>query len=547
MRSFALLAFCWLAWCVTSAVPASAAGRSPAPLYENLGTHHHPITTASPLAQRYFDQGLIFAFAFNQAAATRSFLHAARLDPDCAMCYWGAALALGPTINDRMTRETEDLALALLQRASGLLSRVTDAEQAYILALAARYSADPAAGRHELDRLYADTMRTVAQRNPDDPDAAALFAEALMDTTPWRYWLPGGRPGLVTEEVLATLETVLARHPTHPQALHLYIHALEHSPHPERAEAAADRIRTVAPGAGHLVHMASHIYLRLGRYEDAAAANEAATRADEAVLADQGGYGRYGDSYYPHHMDFLWHAAAMAGDGDRAIAAARKAAGRATPEDLRKSPGLERVLAVPVLVLALAQFGRWAEVLKEPAPPEEFTYARGLWHYARGLAFAARGKPALARRERDALARRQRLEVPPMRGLSATKVLLGMAQCVLTAEIEGTRGRIEAMRGNYLVAIALQDLLPSDEMTPWYQPVRQMFGEALLRGGQPEQAELVFRDELATHPKNRWALAGLARSLDAIGVPDEAAAVRRQSGTVSTHAGEAVPAPFPLP
>jgi tetratricopeptide (TPR) repeat protein len=517
-----------LAYCLAAAVALAeepVSHRQPPPLYENLGRHHHPITTSNPQAQRYFDQGLLFAFAFNQGAAVRSFLQAARLDPDCALCYWGVALALGPTINEPMSPDKAALAYASLQMAQER-AKAGEIEQAYIAALTTRYAQDPETDRHALDVAYANAMRDLSRRYPDDLDAAVLFAEALMDTSPWQYWLPDGQPAPITEELLAVLESILAKAPNHPQALHLYIHAMEHGPRPEKAEAAAERIAAVAPGAGHLVHMASHIYLRLGRYADAATVNERAVKADEALLADAGRYGTYQASYYPHHVDFLWQAASLSGRGDQAVAAAWKLEATVPMEKAEASMQFDRMLTAPFF--ALVQFGRWNEILAEPVRPSQPAAQRALWHAARGLAYAAKGQTRAAVAERRNLDRLQSQELPPMHGTSQTKALIALARFVLAGEIDARQGRLEAMRGQYLVAMTLEEQLPKGELRPSYLPVRYLFGSALLRAGDSRGAEVIFRDDLARHPGNGWALSGLLKSLKMSGAGEEVSEVARQ-------------------
>ncbi len=517
-----------------TAAPALAdepgATRPPPPLSGGLGSHRHPVTVSSPEAQQYFDQGLLFQFGFNQGAASRSFLHAARLDDGCALCYWGVAYTLGPTINDPMSPASGALAYESLQKAVERAPNVSGAEQAYLTTLAARYASPPATDQHALDVAHANAMRDLAHRYPDDPDAAALFAEALMNTTPWHYG-DDGQPGPVTNELLATLESVLARNPGHPLALHLYIHALEHSPYPEKAEAAADRLVAAAPGIGHLVHMASHIYIRLGRYRDGIAANQQAVKADEALLADEGGSGAYHRSYYPHHVDFLWQASTLGGDAKAAIDAAWKLEAT-VPQDKTDVPGHYRQLAAPFFTLV--RFGRWDDILAEPAAEGRPAFQRALRHAARGHAFAAKGKLQAATHELRALDRLHRAELPPMQGMSADKAMMALAYFTLAGEIEGRRGRLESMRGNYLVAFALQDQLPREELRPWY-PTRALYGAALLRAGRAKEAEAVFREDLALYPKNDWALSGLLRALKARGTGPEADEVEKQLQTLNVN------------
>src|SRR5437763_2611101 len=281
------------------------AGEGKAPLFDNLGAHHHAVTTASKEAPRYFDQGLTLCFAFNHAEAIRSFQEAARLDANCAMAHWGIAFAYGANINMPMPDEAVPKAYAALQKAQELAPKATANEQAYIAALAKRYADKPTKDRAPLDKAFADAMREVVRQFPDDADAATLFAEAVMDTMPWNYWAEDGKPKPETAEALAALEGVLAKHPNHVGACHYYIHAVEASPHPERGLAAAHRLRDLVPGAGHLVHMPSHIYMRIGRYEEAVDANARAVAVDERYIAAAKPDGLYPMMYYPHNIDFL--------------------------------------------------------------------------------------------------------------------------------------------------------------------------------------------------------------------------------------------------
>ncbi len=358
------------------------AARAGAPLFDGMGNHEHPITTRDPDAQRYFNQGLVIDFAFNHAESARSFRAAQTLDPECAMCFWGEALALGPNINVTsdgkvvMSDAERTTAYAAMQKALMLKDTVSEAERDYIDALATRYNGDPSTPREPLDLAYANAMRELHHKYPGDDDAAALFAESMMNTMPWDYWLDPVNPKPLTVEVLDALETVLDRSPQHPLAIHLYIHAVEASSRPERAEAPADTLRDLVPGAGHLVHMPSHIYWRVGRYADASAANVLAATVDEAYIAACNAQGFYPAAYYPHNIHFLWAASSMEGRSAIAIEAARKVAANVRLEMIEEFPGVEFFNTIPVL--ALMQFGRWDEVLAEPAPPENLEYSRAM-------------------------------------------------------------------------------------------------------------------------------------------------------------------------
>jgi tetratricopeptide (TPR) repeat protein len=501
---------------------------APPMLFEGLGTHHQAVTTDSADAQRYFDQGLRLVYAFNHIEAERSFREAARLDPRCAMCFWGIALTHGTNYNSPADIDREKAAYGAIQEALRLAERITPRERAMIEALARRHSADPAADRAALARAYTDAMRDAVRRFPDDLDAATLFADSLMNLRPWNLWQPDGTAQPETPEILATLERVLAARPDHPGALHLYIHAVEASTDPKRAEAAADRLAFLMPGAGHIVHMPSHIYLRIGRYADAVNANRRAVAADRAYFAKREPSPIYRGMYYPHNLDFIWLAASMEGRSADTVRAAREFAAAVPPAMLREMPDMETAPAAPLF--ALARFGRWDEILREPAPPAEWPYVTGAWRYARGLALAATGHGEDAERELMAL-RRVAAAVPAERTLAAffkTKAMLGLAADVLAGEIAVRAGRPDAAIPHLVAAVAEQDGHWFTEPPPWYFPVRQALGAALLAAGRAADAELVYREDLRRNPSNGWSLFGLIQCLRAQGKGEEAAPMEEQ-------------------
>jgi tetratricopeptide (TPR) repeat protein len=495
------------------------------PLFDNLGTHHHKITTKMPLAQRYFDQGLRLVYAFNHDEAVRAFKEAARLDPNCAMAYWGIGLALGPNYNLPLDPERNQAAYAATQQAVKLAPKASAAERAYIAALAKRYSLAPGADRKALDRAYADAMREVAHSHPDDTDAATLFAESLMDLRPWALWTLDGQPQPGTLEIVATLEAVLKKDPMHPGANHYYIHAIEASPHPERGLVAAERLHNLVPGAGHLVHMPSHIYMRTGRYGDAADANAQAIKVDEAYIAAAKPSGVYPMMYYPHNIHFFWAAASMEGRSADAIRAAREVTNGVSPEMVTEMDMLEYF--VPTALFALTRFGKWDDILKEPAPPLDQTYATGIWHYARGLALAANGRLDQAAGEQQAVAAAA-AAIPPDRIIgdnTPPAALLHIAAETLAGEIAARRGQTDEAIKHLQEAVRAQDALPYTEPPPWYYPVRQSLGAVLLAAGRPGDAEAVYRDDLQRNPENGWSLYGLWQALRARKAEAEAAAV----------------------
>jgi tetratricopeptide (TPR) repeat protein len=504
--------------------------RAGAPLFEGMGDHHHPITTQDPWAQKYFDQGLVIDFAFNHAESVRSFKAAQTLDPGCAMCFWGEALALGPNINVTsngkavMDEASQKAAYAAIQKALELKGNATQQEQDYIDALATRYSADITAPREPQDMAYADAMRTLYQKYPDDDDAASLFAEALMTTMPWDYWVDPDNPKPHTEEVIAALETVLARSPDHPMALHLYIHAVEASSSPERAEAAADRLTDLVPGAGHLVHMPSHLFWRVGRYHDASTANEKAAAVDEAYIAQCNAQGFYPAMYYPHNIHFLWAAASMEGRSAVAIDAANRVAANVQVEVIEEFPMVEFFHTIPLL--ALTQFGRWDEILQQPQPAAELDYSNAIWHYVRATAFANKGDVPAAQAEYAALQPlRDSDKVLYLDGvLYPASQLLTIADALIQGDIAMAEGQLDSAISHYEAAVAAQDALPYTEPPFWYYPNRQSLGKALLAAGKAAEAEAVYRRDLEIYPHNGWTLFGLVQSLQAQGKNEEATA-----------------------
>ncbi|MEQ8660523.1 MAG: hypothetical protein RLW62_06870 [Gammaproteobacteria bacterium] len=526
------LAFAML---LAGSVHAGQDGRT-APLFDDLGDHHVPITTAVPLAQRYFDQALMLAWGFNHAESVRSFREAQRLDPACAMCFWGEAFALGPNINKPMDPADVPAAWAAVQQAQALAARASPREQALIAALAQRYGAVAVDDRAPLDQAFADAMATVAAAYPDDLDVLTFYAEALMDTMPWAYYEEDGTPKPLTGTLTATLETVLANNPAHPGAIHLYIHAVEASSTPERAEDGADRLADLVPGSGHLVHMPSHIYLRVGRYHDATLTNERAAKADESYINQCRAQGFYPALYYPHNIHFLWYTASLEGRSEMAIAAARKLADNVPKDLIGDIPLIEQFLAVPMF--GLIRFARWDAVLAEPQPREDHRFATAMWHAARGIARAARGEREQAETERAAY--REGASVYDADAYATygypADVLLGIAGHVLDATIAHLDGDADKLVAELEAAVAAEDALPYMEPPYWFFPNRHLLGAALLELGRPAEAEAVYRRNLEKVRRNGWALDGLAQSLVAQGRHDEAAAVRAEFAAVWPHA-----------
>lgn len=495
-----------------SASVAAAEAEGEVPLLPGLGTLGYPVTTDNPLAQRYFDQGLRLAHAFNHAEARRAFRRAERLDPGCALCFWGEALVLGPNINAPMAPDSLGPALAALAKARAMSGQAAPREQALIEALSARYSEDRNATRAELDRAYAEAMAGAAARFPEDDEIAVLHAEALLDLSPWDYWRAGGaEPKGRTAELLRVLERVLRRNPDHPGAIHYYIHAVEASARPERAEPYADRLGALMPGAGHLVHMPGHIYFRVGRYKDSMEANRKAIAADEAYFARVGRRpGIYADGYYPHNVHFLMSSAQMAGDGATAIAAAGKLARIVSDEAARTAPPLvQPIKAAPYF--AHAQFSPPETVWALADPGDGMPYVKAAWHYARGVAGAMAGDGAGAEREAGAIAAlRTRADWSPLtEGGVPARDVLEIEERVLRARLAQARGDLAAATAELESAAALQDRLPYFEPPFWYYPVRQTLGAVRLQAGDLAGAETAFRAALEHAPHNAWALYGL--------------------------------------
>jgi tetratricopeptide (TPR) repeat protein len=495
-----------------------------APRLQNLGAHRFPVSTRNREAQRFMNQGLNLAYAFNHAEARRAFREAARLDPDLAMAYWGQALVLGPNINALMEPNEEPQALELVQRAASLKGRASRREQAYIDALAARYSGQ-AGDRRARDEAYAAAMRRLHEQYPDDLDAATLYVESMMDLRPWGYWQRDGAPHAGTAEIVALTERIIARNPKHPGALHLYIHLMEGTATPERAEAAADALLTLMPAAGHMVHMPSHIYQRVGRYADAIRSNQLAVAADEDYISQCRAQGLYPMAYYPHNIHFLWFSATFDGQSRLAIDSARGLAARIDDDALKALPMLAGFRMVPYY--ALTRFGRWDEMLKEPEPPAFSPVLRATWHYARGLSLVATGQAAAAEAE---LARLRALLSDP--SMTQTLFSPNLAGAVLAPAPEVLAGEIAASRRDYAAAVAhleravrLEDALVYTEPAEFHYPPRHALGAVLLEAGRPDEAETVYWEDLKRNRDNGWALAGLVQALKAQGKTGDAALV----------------------
>ena len=502
--------------------------RGGAPLLSGLGTHDHKISTEIPGAQRYFNQGLVLSFAFNHAESIRSFKAAQKLDPSCAMCYWGEALSRGPNINvtsdGKVVMSDNDRleAFKAIERAKELMSSSTLKEQDYIIALSSRYNGQVGTDRSVLDRKYAQSMEELSKKYPDDMDASSLFAESLMNTMPWNYWAEDGNPKPDTVKVINSLEDVLEKAPDHPLAIHLYIHAVEASSSPERAEAAADRLGDLVPGAGHLVHMPAHIYWRVGRYHDASEANIKAAQVDEEYIAQCNAQGFYPALYYPHNIHFLWAASTMEGRSGLSIESALKVAKYVGPEQIKQFPVVEFFHTVPLL--SYVRFGKWKEILSYSAPEQDFKYSTGIYHYARGIAFSSLGKNEEALKELSYI--KPLIDTPEIKNLvksgQPSAKLLEIADNLLLGQIEFKNGNYEASIISLKKAVSLQDDLPYTEPPFWYYPTRQSLGRVLTEAGKFAEAEAVFRKDLEDYPRNGWSMFGLFKVLEIQGKTKEA-------------------------
>jgi tetratricopeptide (TPR) repeat protein len=516
-------------------MPATYAGEADkpgAPVFKGLSDHKHPISTRNPQTQMFFDQGVDLIFGFNHAEAIRSFREAARLDPDCAMCWWGVAFALGPNINLPMPADAVTPAWAALQKAQALKAKASPQERAWIDALATRYSPDAksnaGAERQALDAAFVKAMRALWEASPDDLDAGTFYAEAMMDTQPWDYWQPDGvTPKGHAGEIVSTLERVIARDPNHPGALHLYIHVVEATTTPERAEAAADRLEQLMPGAGHIVHMPSHIYYRVGRYADAQRVNELAAEADEAYIATCRAQGFYPAAYYGHNIHFLWTSNEMEGRYEAAIGAARRLVKAVDAVNLAGRLPLAEIYAFTPVVTQL-RFEKWDAVLAEPSPPKALVVDRAIDLYAKGAAYAAKGELNKAQEQRDLLSaviavgdfdRYTDFMMP-------AKAMATMALDLLDGEIARAKADTAGAVRHFRAAYDIQLSLPYNEPPWWHQPVSHILGAALLADHRPAEAERVYRESLKVYRDDGWALFGLAEALEAQGRGDEARSAR---------------------
>jgi tetratricopeptide (TPR) repeat protein len=515
---------------------APAPGMPIAPRLLNLGAHTFKVTTKSERAQQFINQGLNLAYGFNHAEAGRAFAEAARLDPACAMAFWGQALVLGPNINAQMNAEDEPKAYELVQKAIALKSAASEKEQGYIDALASRYTGKPA-DRQAANRAFAHAMEELVEDYPADLDARTIYAESLMDLRPWNYWTRDGQPYEETREIQKTLEHVIAANPQHPGALHYWIHLWEPTDTPERAEAEADRLLTLMPGAGHIVHMPAHIYMRVGRHDDVVKSNQLAVKADEDYIAQCRAQGLYPLGYYPHNIHFIWMGATASGQRQVALEAARKLAAAIPDEALKTVPILQAFLVVPYWTQV--RFAQWSEILSDKGPKHDTPFTRGAWRYARAMAMAATGR--LPEADKELVQLKKIVADPTLKGNVTFSTNTGYA--ILRIAPEVVAGEIAAKRKNWDAAVLhldravrYEEALIYQEPSDWHAPVRQNLGAVLLEAGRADEAEAVYWEDLRKNPGNGWSLAGLLKALKAQGKNDDAALAEQRFREAWKHA-----------
>lgn len=503
--------------------------RQIAPLFENLGNHHFQISTKNNLAQTFFDQGLKLAYAFNHAEAHRSFMEAVRLDPRSAMAYWGQAYVLGPNINDpfpdddRKTKSYE-----AIMKAKNLMGTSSPLEKALIEAMSHRYSADLSADISGLNRAYMTAMAEVAKKFPRDAEVQTLYAEAVMNTMPWNYWDKNGDPNPNTIMGKTALENAMQANPDHPGAHHYYIHMME-LPKPDLAVPSADKLGALMPAAGHLVHMPSHIYIRVGRYLDAVNSNRTAILADEDYISQCYSQGMYPLVYYPHNLHFLWSSASLLGDSKTAIDAAKKTAEKVPIGEMAGLHFLQDFASTPLL--AFTRFGKWNEILTAPYPGDDYPHLKLIWHYARGIAFVRKDNLKEAKEELDALNKLQ--NDPALESImgnfnNSSSIIAKVAHEVVAGEIAAAEGEYEKAIAHLNMAVNFEDDLVYSEPSAWHIPVRQTLGAVFLKSKKYSDAELCFKEDLKELRQNGWSLMGLYQSLIAQDKLQEATEIKKE-------------------
>ncbi|NNE03343.1 MAG: tetratricopeptide repeat protein [Eudoraea sp.] len=499
------------------------------PLFENLGNLHFPISTSEERAQEFFDQGLRLTYAFNHAEAHRSFMEASRLDPSAAMTYWGQAYALGPNINDPLPLDERKIKYnEALEKAKKWAANASPKEQALIEALTHRYSTDLSMDVADLNLAYMKAMEKVVMQFPQDAEVQVLYAASVMNTVPWNYWDEDGNPSPNILEAKAALEKAIDINPNNPGAHHYYIHMVE-LPKPDLAVPSADKLASLMPAAGHIVHMPSHIYIRVGRYLDAVKTNQAAILADEDYISQCYAQGMYPLGYYPHNIHFLWSAASLLGDSELAIDAAKKTAEKVPTGELLEMPFLQNFASVPLL--AYVRFGKWNDILTTPSPNSEIKHLKLIWHYARGIAFVRKNNPKEAKEELDAI--QEMLKDPSLTDLIAAgfdpSATIGeLAYEVVAGELFALQGDLTRAQEHLEKAVVIEDGLTYTEPAAWYIPTRQNLGAVLLKAEKYTEAEKIYNEDLDVLRQNGWSLMGLYQSLKAQGKTMEANKIKQE-------------------
>ncbi|KAA2239173.1 hypothetical protein F0L74_23490 [Chitinophaga agrisoli] len=523
------------AWCAktdrTSLDLLTDSTKPMAPKLEGLGTYHCPVTTKVPEAQDFFDQGLRLYYGFNHLEAYRAFREAARLDPGFAMSYWGQALTLGPNINAPMDAADEGKVVEAVNQAVALMEPVTPREKALIRALAQRYVANPPADRRPLDEAYAAAMREAHQQFPEDLDITSLTAEALMDLHPWDYWQKNGDAQPWAPEIVALLEGVLQKAPDHPGGNHFYIHAVEASATPQKALASADRLRTLMPNAGHLVHMPSHIYIRTGMYAKGSETNQASIKADEAYLTECHSQGLYALFYHPHNVHFLWACATLEGRSELALQTARTLQSKADRSMMLSPFGyvIQHLYSTPIF--AMVRFGKWDSLLQMPAPDKHLRFVNAMWFYGQGVAYARTNQPEKAQLAADSIAAIRAdtsLKSIETGARNSSYAIMDIAEKIVRGEIAAAQKDYPTAIATLTEAVKLEDALLYNEPVDWHHPVRELLGDVLLRAGQFNMAEQYYQEDLKNFPESGWALMGLYKSLEGQGRGKEAGAVKKR-------------------
>jgi tetratricopeptide (TPR) repeat protein len=502
------------------------------PLFENLGNHAYKVSTKNELAQQFFNQGLRLTYAFNHAEAHRSFMEASRLDSNLAMAFWGQAYALGPNINDPLPDEDrKNKYNEAIDKAKQLATNATKKEQAIIEALTHRYSKDLTADTPELNVAYMQAMTKLVEKYPEDTNINTLFAASVMNTVPWNYWDKDGNPSPNIDKAKAALEKAMALDVNNPGAHHYYIHMVE-LPKPDLAIPSAEKLASLMPAAGHIVHMPSHIYIRVGRYKDAVESNQKAILADEDYISQCLSQGMYPLGYYPHNIHFLWSAATLLGNSKIAIDAAKKTAEKVPTGELKELHFLQNFAATPLL--AYTRFGKWNDILTIPKPNDDIKHLKMIWHYARGIAFIRKNNIKEAQEELDAIT--SFIKDPEMETIVATGFDNGTTISKLAFQV--VAGELEALKGNYDAAIThlesavkMEDNLIYNEPAAWYIPPRQNLGAVLLNAKKYKEAEQVFKEDLKDLRQNGWSLMGLYQSLKAQGKLEEANKIKQEFDT----------------